>query len=152
MSVPPQPGYVAVTSIEPPVQITNNTNGAQSPAPSPAAFAHGATGERTFTADEIAAARKQEKDKLYPEITALKEQMAQAQKTMEALQAQRQTELDEVARKQQEKEAAITAKKEDEMSAKALLEQRLAETQKDFQDKLNKIESEREVERALAAK
>ncbi len=33
-------------------------------------------GERTFTADEIAAARRQEKDKLYPQLTQLEQRLA----------------------------------------------------------------------------
>lgn len=142
----------SVQSIDALNTITNTTNGAQSPAASPSAFTFGATGERTFTADEMAKARKEEKDKLYPELDAMKKQWAEAQKTLEEIKVQRQAELDEIARKQQEKEAALQAKKEDEMSAKALMEQRLSETQREFEEKIAAIQAERDQERVLREK
>jgi hypothetical protein len=151
MTVPTQPGLEAsIGSLT--QQDAPPHNGAQSPNPSPSSFAHGANGERTFTADDIARARKEEKDKLYPEITALKDQWSQAQKTLDSLQAQRQAELDEIERLKKEKESKLKAKKDEEMSAKQLLEERLAETQREFAEKISRIESEREAERALLAK
>lgn len=142
----------SVQSIDALNTITTTTNGAQSPAPSPSSFTFGATGERTFTEAEMAMARKQEKDKLYSELTTMKQQWSEAQKTLDELKNQRQTELDEIARKQQEKEAAATAKKEDEMSAKALMEQRLAETQREFEQKLANMQAVADQERALREK
>src|ERR1700741_822805 len=127
-------------------------NGAQSPNPSPAAFQHGATGERTFTEADIAAARKQEKDKLYGEITTLKDQWAQAQQTLKSIEDQKAQELAEVQRKQQEKDAAAQAKREEEMSTKALLEAKLKETNDTWEDRFNKLQIERDQERALATK
>lgn len=147
MGTPAQPGVAA--TIEPP---TGTDNGAQSPAPSPASFQHGATGERTFTEADIANARKQEKDKLYSEIETLKTSFATAQQTLKEIQDQKAAELAEVQRKQAEKEAALQAKREEEMSAKALLEQKLQETNDTWEARFAKLQEERDSERALAAK
>jgi DNA repair exonuclease SbcCD ATPase subunit len=144
MSVPAQPGLVYATD--------TNTNGAQSPAPSPASFTHGASGERTFSEADIANARKQEKDKLYSEITSLKDQWAQAQKSLDAIQEQREQEAAEKSRIQQEKESALQAKKDEEMSAKQLLEAKLRETNDTWEERFSKLQAERDQERALADK
>lgn len=145
MSVPTQPGLEAVIN-------TTGTNGAQSPNPSPTAFTHGANGERTFTEADIAAARKQEKDKLYSEITSLKDQWAIAQKSLDAIQKQREEDAAEVERLKQEKESKNKAKKEEDMSAKALLEAKLRETNDTWEERFNKLQEERDNERALANK
>src|SRR5438477_5461654 len=147
MTVPAQPGLAAtIESPNPP------RNGAQSPAPTPAAFQHRATGERTFTADDIAKARKEEKDKLYGDMTSLKEQFAQAQKTLQEIQDQKAAELAEAQRKQDEKDAQLQAKREEEMSAKALLESKLKETNDTWESRFTQLQQEREQERALLAK
>jgi hypothetical protein len=146
MGTPVQPGLDAAIGSPTP------DNGAQSPAPSPVAFQHGATGERTFTEADIAAARKQEKDKLYSEITSLKEQFSSSQKLLQDLQKQRQEELSVLERERQEKESAKKAKKEEEMSAKALLEAKLKETNETWESRFNQLQMERENERALLAK
>jgi hypothetical protein len=134
--------------------ITDNTNsaatiespnGAQSPVPSPAAFQHGATGERTFTEADIAKARKEEKDKLYSELASMKD-------ALKEIQEQKAAELAEAQRKQQEKEAAAQAKREEEMSAKALLEAKLKETNDTWEARFKQLQDEREQERALLAK
>jgi hypothetical protein len=140
MSVPAQPGLEASIG-----SLTPQDNGAQSPVPSPAAFAHGASGERTFTEADLARVRKEEKDKLYSELDGLKASL----KTIEEKQAQ---ELAEATRKQQEKEAALQAKKEEEMTAKQLLEQKLKETNDTWESRFNQLQTERETERAMLAK
>jgi hypothetical protein len=145
MTVPVQPGLAA--TIESP-----SDNGAQSPAPSPAAFQHGATGERVFTEADIAKARKEEKDKLYGEIESLKGQWAEAQSTLKGIRDGQAAELAEAKRKQDEKDAAAQAKREEEMSAKALLEAKLKETNDTWEERFNKLQVERDNERALAAK
>jgi len=147
MATPTQPGLV--TSIESP---NPEGNGAQSPIPSPAAFQHGATGEQIFSAEDIARARKEEKDKLYTEIQSLKTQWSSAQKTLQEIQDQKAQELAEVERKQAEKDAAIQAKREEEMSAKALLESKLKETNDTWESRFAQLQSEREAERAIADK
>lgn len=148
MSVPPQPGLEALVN----TPNANTSNGAQSPIPSPAAFAHGANGERTFTADDLARVRQEEKDKLYGEISGLKTQWAEAQKTLESIQAQRDAELAEQQRKDQEKADQLRLKKEEEMSAKSLLEQKLRETNETWEQRFNQLQEERLQERAFADK
>lgn len=140
MTVPAQPGLAA--SIESPIP---QDNGAQSPAASPIAFAHGANGERMFTEAELQAARKVEKDKLYDELQGLKS-------SMKAIEDQRAQELAEIKRKEDERAAALQLKKEDEMSAKALLEAKLKETNDTWEKRFSDMQAERESERALLAK
>jgi hypothetical protein len=140
MTVPTQPGLEASIG-----SLTPQDNGAQSPLPSPAAFQHGATGERLFTEAELQAARKVEKDKLYDELQGLKS-------SMKAIEDQRAQELAEIARKDAEKAAAVQAKKEEEMSAKALLEAKLKETNDTWEQRFSQLQTERESERALLAK
>lgn len=147
MTVPVQPGLA--TTIESP---SPENSGAQSPAPSPAAFQHGATGERVFTESDIAKARKEEKDKLYTQIESLKNEWATAQQTLKELQEQKAQELEEAERKRRAKESEVKAKKEEEMSAKALLEAKLKETNDTWEDRFTKLQQEREQERALLAK
>lgn len=145
MATPVQP-------LESPIGTPNTDNGAQSAAPSPAAFQHGATGERTFTEADIAKARKEEKDKLYTELSSLKEQFSSAQKTLQEIQDQKAQELAEIQRKQDEKLAEETAKREEEMSAKALLEKKLQETTTTWEERFNQLQAERDAERAVLAK
>ena len=140
MSTPVQPGLE--TAIESP---TPQGNGAQSPVPSPAAFQHGATGERFFTADDIAKARKEEKDKLYTELDSMK-------KSLKAIEDQRAAELAAIEQEKRDKESKAKAKKEEEMSAKALLEKKLTETNESWEARFNSLQQERELERAQAAK
>lgn len=140
MSTPVQPGLE--TTIESP---NPQGNGAQSPVPSPAAFQHGATGERMFSAEELQKARQQEKDKLYAELDSMKA-------SLKAMEDARNAELAEADRRKREKESALKAKKEDEMSAKALLEQKLKETNDQWEDRFSAIQAERELERAQIAK
>lgn len=142
MTVPAQPGLGA--AIESLTQ-TNSTNGAQSPLPSQAAFQHGATGERLFTAEEIAKARKEEKDKLYLELDSMK-------KSLKAIEDQRANELAVIEQEKRDKESKAKAKKEEEMSAKALLEQKLKETNETWESRFAAIQQERDNDRATLAK
>jgi hypothetical protein len=73
-----------------------------------------------FTETDIAKARQQEKDKLYPQIEALKERVAQ----IDAIEQQRAAA--DAARVAAEEQAARTAAEAD-LSAKDLLEQRTSE-------------------------
>jgi DNA repair exonuclease SbcCD ATPase subunit len=147
MTVPTQPGLA--TTIESP---NPQDNGAQSSAPSPAAFTHGATAERVFSAEDIAKARQEEKDKLYSDIKTLKDQFTSAQKTLQEIQDQKAQELAEAQRKQAEKDSAAKTKQEEEMSAKALLESKLKETNDTWEERFNKLQQERDNDRALATK
>lgn len=145
MATPTQP-------LDSPIGTPNTDNGAQSPAPSPSAFQHGASGERIFSEADIARARKEEKDKLYTEIESLKNQWSSAQKTLQDIQDQKAQELAEVERKQAEKLAAETARKEEEMSAKALLEKKLQETTNTWEERFKQLQTERDAEAALRTK
>lgn len=146
MSVPAQPGLEAV------VNTTGADNGAQSPAPSPAAFAHGANGERTFSAEDLQRARKEEKDKLYTELTSLKDQFASAQKTLAELQREREEAAAEAKRVQKEKDDALEAQRKAELTAQERLEEQLKNTNDTWQEQFNKLQAERDQERAFAEK
>src|SRR5262245_46869820 len=77
---------------------------------------------RHFTEEDIEKARQQEKDKLYPRI----EEMGQQLRT---IQEERQTELAERQRLQEEADSARKAKEEQEMDLRTLLEKRDQEWQ-----------------------
>lgn len=147
MATPVQPGLA--TSIESP---NPTDNGAQSPNPSPVAFQHGATGEKMFTEADLKRVREQEKDKLYSEIDTLKNQWSEAQKTLQEISEQRAEEAKRVEEERAAKEAALQAKREEEMSAKSLLEAKLKETNDTWEARFAKLQEERESERAFAAK
>lgn len=132
--------------------IGDQNPGAQSPAPSPAAFQHGATGERMFTADQLEAARKQEKDKLYAQIEALQTEQRKASEALTAIQKAKDDEVAAAQAKEAEKANAARKKAEDEMSAKSLLEQKLAEAESTWQEKFARMEAERAQEKELLAK
>jgi hypothetical protein len=108
------------------------------------AFAQEVANPGQFTADDIAKARKQEKDKVYKTVENLQEEIALLRKAAEeakGLEAQREAER---AAKRAEREAAKKAQLEEEMSVKELLKAKEQEWQK-------QLEAERqERERALA--
>lgn len=137
---------------DPAIGDQNPNPGAQPPIPSPAAFQHGATGEQMFTAAQLEAARKQEKDKLYSQIQALQASQQEAATALQALQAAKQAETDAAAALQAEKDAQAQAKREEEMSAKTLLEQKLNEANQTWEAKFQQMEQERAQERALLDK
>lgn len=139
-------------SSDPTIGVQNPNPGAQSPAPSPAAFQHGATGERMFTAEQLEAARKQEKDKLYAQIEALQTEQRKASEALTAIQKAKDDEVAAAQAKEAEKAEAARKKAEDEMSAKSLLEQKLAEAESTWQEKFARIEAERSQEKELLAK
>ena len=67
-----------------------------------------------YTEDDLAKVRAQEKDKLYPQIDALKEELAELKREKEERAAAK-------AAREAEEAAALKAKEEDELSAKDLL-------------------------------
>jgi DNA repair exonuclease SbcCD ATPase subunit len=95
---------------------------------------------KTFTADDIAKARKEEKDKLYSRIESMDEEL----KKMRAEREER-----EKALKEQQKKEADEAKKkaEEEMTAKQLLEQKEQEWEARFQQ----LQQDRERDQAILA-
>lgn len=95
---------------------------------------------KTFTAEDIEAARRQEKDKLYPEITAMKDQLAELQKERDDKLA-----AETKAREKAEK-AAEDARKAD-TDTRTLLEQQ----EERFQARLAEIEAQRSQEQQVMA-
>ncbi len=91
-----------------------------------------------FTTEEIERARQQEKDKLYPRITEMEEEI----KKLRAEREQR--EAAERAQREQQ-EAAARAKQEEEMSVRELLNQR----EQEWQQRFRQIEQEREKDKAI---
>lgn len=78
--------------------------------------------DRQYTEADINRARREEKDKLYPELQSLKEQVNTLTAAQQA-ELDRQAEQQRLAQEQQQREA------EEEMSARQLLETRTAELQ-----------------------
>lgn len=107
---------------------------------------------RTFTEAEVQKFRKDEKDKVYGELTKAQEELQKFQKA----EAERQkAEADARAKA----EAEAKKKAEAEMDARQLLESREAEwnnkfeeSNKSWEERFNRINAEREQERALAEK
>jgi hypothetical protein len=97
--------------------------------------------ERTFTAEDIEKARRQEKDKVYGEVETLKGQVT----ALTAAEQERQR----VAREAEEAAAeAERLAQEAEMSAKELIEQK----EREWTERFERIEQERAAERAIADK
>ncbi len=141
-----------VPGSDPAIGDQNLNPGAQPPIPSPAAFQHGATGEQMFTAAQLEAARKQEKDKLYAQIQALQEQQKTANDALAAIQKAKDDEVAAAQAAAAEKAEEQRKKAEQEMSAKQLLEQKLAETTQTWEQKFQQMEQERAQEKALLEK
>lgn len=106
----------------------------------------------TFTADDLAKARQEEKDKLYSRLSKTEEQLTSVSEQLKQVLNERQAERDaEAARIREAEAAAEEARKkaaEEEMTFKDLLAQRDAE----WQERFTKYEQDREQERALLEK
>lgn len=94
-----------------------------------------------FTAEDIAKARAEEKSKVYGRLETLQEQVNTLASEREARLA---AETDQTAAA----EAAERAKRESEMDIRSLLEQK----EQEFNEKIARLEQEREAERALRLK
>ena len=106
---------------------------------------NGAPPNARFTEEDIEAARKQEKDKLYPRIDEMSEQL-------KALKAERDAEQAERARLAQEAEDLRKAKEEEEMDLRSLFERRESEFQNQIQELNQRYDTDRAIferERAL---
>ena len=106
---------------------------------------NGAPSNVRFTDEDIERARQQEKDKLYPRIEEMSEQLKQLRAEREAEQAERE-------RLAEEAEDLRKAKEEDEMDLRSLLEKREAEMRNEIQTLNQRYDSDRAVferERAL---
>ncbi|MEV5264813.1 hypothetical protein [Streptomyces werraensis] len=103
---------------------------------------------RTFTEEDIARARQEEKDKLYSRLSKGDERLQSLEEELKALRAEREAREREEAERQAAEEQAAKEKAEQEMSAKRLLEERSSEWERRFEE----IQREREQERAALAK
>lgn len=93
-----------------------------------------------FTAEQIAKARQEEKDKLYPELQSMKSELAELKKARD--------EQLEAERKQREAaEAALEAKRQEELT----LAERLEEQKAEFEQRFQALQAEREQERQMLA-
>ena len=107
-----------------PIQVVDQpTNGQPSP---------------RFSEEDIERARQQEKEKLYPRIEEMSEQLKQLRAEREAEQAER----DRLA---QEAEELRRAKEEDEMDLRSLMERRESE----FRNQISEINQRYETDRAV---
>jgi hypothetical protein len=93
---------------------------------------------KLYTAEELEAARKQEKDKLYKRMETMQETVAR-------LEAEAKERADKEAARRKEAEDIAKAKVESEMSAKDLLAQKETE----WQNRFSQMESKLEQEQAL---
>lgn len=98
---------------------------------------------RTFTEDDLEKARKQEKDKLYPQIESMGEELKRLREAEEQRTALAQTEAQQRAEAQKEQERLAREAAEAEMSAKELLEAQ----RREFDERFAQIEQERMAER-----
>jgi len=115
----------------------------------PAAHEPTPTERKLFTEDELEAARRQEKDKLYPKLTKLEEKLAQfeqeRQAAIDAAQAAAQRAEDE-RKKREEEELGLRdliVKKEDELKAQ------FNTVQQEWEQKLTALQQQNEAQQAL---
>jgi len=103
---------------------------------------------RRFTAEDIARARQEEKDKLYGRIAKQEDLLKVMKAEVEALRRAKEEELaaQEESRRKSEQDARRAA--EEEMSAKDLLAQR----QTEWESRFAALQAERETERAVFAR
>lgn len=100
--------------------------------------------QNRFTAEDIAKARAQEKQKLYPQVEKLQEELSYLRKREEERAAKEAERNERRKQREAEKEAIIKAQQEEEMSFKELLKTKEQEWE-------SKLEAERqEREKALA--
>lgn len=98
--------------------------------PSPVS-SNGGDGEHMFTAEQVEAIRRQEKDKLYNKIDSMEQQLA-------AFNADREEQQRAAREAQETADAERKAREEEEMSAKDLL----ARKEDEFQSRLNTAQQE----------
>ncbi len=122
-------------------------------APAPAVVtAPASDNSKTFSAEDIENARKQEKDKLYPKLTKLEEQLNLFQQERDEAQRLAALAADEEAKKRREaEEAELTAKelltkKEDEWNSQ------LNTVQQEWEEKFNALQAESEAKAQLLDK
>jgi hypothetical protein len=104
--------------------------------------------EPRFTAEDIAKARQEEKDKLYGKISKIEEQNTRFLAEIEEQRKQREAAQASEAERQRQAQEAAKAKSEEDLSAKELL----AVKEQEWNTRLQQFEQEREQERLLFQK
>ncbi|APC46410.1 hypothetical protein HWB05_gp148 [Streptomyces phage BRock] len=105
-----------------------------------------------FTAEQLEAVRKEEKNKLYAQIQSLQAEQKKANDALAAIQAAKDAELAAAQQAQATKDAEAQAAREAEMSAKDLLEEKLRANNDTWEARFNQLQQERDTEKALLAK
>jgi hypothetical protein len=126
-----------------PIEQTTSTPAAQAPTTGPAG--------KTYTEDDLAKVRQQEKDKLYKELETLRgqvETLSPIQQELERFRKEQEERLAIESEARQKAEEEARAKRESEMSAKELLEAR----QKEWEEKFQEMQAEREREKLIVEK
>ena len=136
-AAPTHPGSGAQTNDDGTVTVRTETN---PPAHQPAG--------RTFTADDLARARQEEKDKLYSRMAKGDERLQALETELKTLRDEREARQQEETERQAAEEKAAKERAEADMSARKLVEERSAQ----WEEKLRQIQAEREQERAALAK
>lgn len=123
---------VAGTSVAPGANITSTSNGILVGVDSPVTTVTTPTGSftstaqvnpatgKTYTEEDLAKVRQQEKDKLYPQISELKSEL-------QVLQQERQARLEAEAEAQRQAEEEARRREESELDLRSLLEKKEAE-------------------------
>lgn len=106
------------------------------------------TPQPQFTAADIEKARKEEKDKLYPKITDFEQKIIEQGEALARLQAEKQAEIDSAAALAAEEARKAAEKEWEEKGAKDLI----ANVRTEFEQKIARIEAERQQEREIFAK
>lgn len=122
-------------NVEPATRVASPNTPTPDPAPSPAPAAPG------FTEADLAAVRKQEKDKLYPQIEQLKNELGE-------LKREREERLEAERKAQEEAERLAKQQQEDEMDVRSLL----AQKEREWEERLERERIERENAIALLEK
>ena len=97
---------------------------------------------QTFTAEQIAKARQEEKDKLYAEMEKQKAKIAEFEKFKETFEAEANQKAEEAARKAREEAEAEARRKFEESDAKTLIQ----EVEQTWQAKFAELEAQRQQE------
>ena len=103
---------------------------------------------RQFTAEDIEAARKQEKDKVYKTIESWEEKFAEAGQQLADLQKDKDTAVTEAAAKATKDAEEAAAKRWEEQDSKTLV----ADVRAEFEKKLSDMADQNSLERATFAK
>jgi hypothetical protein len=91
-----------------------------------------------FTAEQIAKARQEEKDKLYPELQSMKSELAELKKA-------RDEQIAAEKKAREEAEAALEAQRQEELT----LAEKLEEQKREFETRFQALQQEREQERQV---